>query len=180
MPLEDVRPRHLRDMVLAMRKEAVMAPRSIRKVYATVVTMFRTAVADELIPFTPCVLAKGILPKNIDRDPSFRANAIFTREEVQTLISDVRILEDRRVVYALKALAGLRHSEASGLLWRQYDTEADPLGALNLERTKTQVPRRVPVHQTLARILRDWREGGWRESSGGRPRTTTSSSRRAT
>jgi integrase len=170
MPLEDVRPRHLRDMVLAMRKEAVMAPRSIRKVYATVVTMFRTAVADELVPFTPCVLAKGILPKNIDRDPSFRANAIFTREEVQTLISDVRILEDRRVVYALKALAALRHSEASGLLWRHYDTEADPLGALNLERTKTQVPRRVPVHQTLARILRDWREGGW-ERIYGRPPT---------
>lgn len=32
MPLEDVRPRHLRDMVLAMRKDAVLAPRTIRKV----------------------------------------------------------------------------------------------------------------------------------------------------
>jgi hypothetical protein len=29
-----------------------MASRTIRKVYATVVTMFRTAVADELIPFS--------------------------------------------------------------------------------------------------------------------------------
>jgi hypothetical protein len=36
-----------------------------------------------LIPFTPCVLAKGILPKNVDKDASFRANAIFTREEVE-------------------------------------------------------------------------------------------------
>jgi hypothetical protein len=34
----------------------------------------------------------------------------------------VRILEDRRVVHALKALAALRHSEASALRWRQYDT----------------------------------------------------------
>jgi hypothetical protein len=59
-------------MVLTMRKDAVLAPRSIRKVYATVVTMFRTAVADELVPFTPCVLAKGILPKNIDKDASFQ------------------------------------------------------------------------------------------------------------
>jgi len=129
MPLADVRPRHLRDMVLELRKKAAMAPRSIRKVYATVVTMFRTAVADELIPFTPCVLAKGILPKNIDKDASFRANAIFTREEVQTLISDVRILEDRRVLHALKALAALRHSEASPLRWRQYDTAVEALGA---------------------------------------------------
>ncbi len=54
--------------------------------------MFRTAVADELVPFTPCVLAKRILPKNI------RANVIFTREAVQILISDVRLLQDCRVV----------------------------------------------------------------------------------
>lgn len=68
MPMEEVRPRHIRDLVLAMRKQDVLAPRSIRHVYATAACMFRTAVADELIPFTPCVLAKGILPKNIDKD----------------------------------------------------------------------------------------------------------------
>jgi hypothetical protein len=130
-------------------------------VYATAACMFRTAVADELIPFTPCVLARGILPKNIDKDASFRANAIFTREEVQILISDVRLLEDRRVFHALKALAGLRHSEASGLRWRQYDRA--------LERTKTQVPRRVPVHPTLTRILQHWREGGWERTFGRAP-----------
>lgn len=125
--------------------------------------------ADELIPFTPCVLARGILPKNIDKDASFRANAIFTREEVQILISDVRLLEDRRVFHALKALAGLRHSEASGLRWRQYDRALEPLGALNLERTKTQVPRRVPVHPTLGRILQNWRDGGWERTFGRAP-----------
>jgi integrase len=169
MPIEEVRPRHIRDLVLAMRKADVLAPRSIRHVYATAACMFRTAVADELIRFTPCVLAKGTLPKNIDKDASFRANAIFTREEVQILISDIRLLQDRRVVYALKALAGLRHSEASGLRWRQYDQGLGPLGALNLERTKTQVPRRVPVHPTLARILQDWREAGWERTFGRAP-----------
>jgi integrase len=169
MALEDVRPRQIRDLVLALRKQAVLAPRSIRHVYAVAACMFRTAVADELIPFTPCVLAKGILPKNIDKDASFRANAIFTRDEAQTLISDIRILEDRRVLYALKVLAALRHSEASGLRWRQYDTALEPLGALNLEKTKTQVPRRVPVHPTLARILLDWRDGGWERIYGRAP-----------
>jgi len=169
MALEAVRPRHIRDLVLDLRKRGVLAPRSVRHVYAVAACMFRTAVADELIPFTPCVLAKGILPKNIDKDASFRANAIFTRDEAQALISDIRILEDRRVLYALKALAALRHSEASGLRWRQYDTASEPLGALNLEKTKTQVPRRVPVHPTLARILRDWREGGWERTYGRSP-----------
>ena len=84
MPLEAVRPRHIRDLVLDLRKQAVLAPRTIRQVYAIAACMFRTAVADELIPFTPCVLAKRILPKNVDKDASFRANAIFTREEVES------------------------------------------------------------------------------------------------
>ena len=37
----------------------------------------------------------------------------------------------------------------------------EPLGALNLERTKTQVPRYIPVHPTLARILAEWKLAGW-------------------
>jgi integrase len=156
-----------------MRKQDVLAPRSIRHVYATAACMFRTAVADELIPFTACVLARGILPKKIDKDASFRANAIFTREEVQILISDVRLLEDRRVFHALKALAGLRHSEASGLRWRQYDRALEPLGALDLERTKTQVRgasrciRRSPAYSRTGAMA----VGSGR--SAGRPRTRT-------
>jgi integrase len=150
LKLEEVRPRHVRDLVLQLRAAAQLAPRSIRHVYATLATMFRTAVADELILATPCVLPRGFLPKSIDADPSFRANAIFTREEVEGLISDPRILQDRRVLHALKGLAGLRHGEAARLRWRNYDSTLDPLGALDLERTKTQVPRRVPVHPNMA------------------------------
>ena len=70
MALEDVRPRQIRDLVLELRKRATLAPRSVRHVYATAACMFRTAVADELIPYTPCVLARGILPKNVDKDAS--------------------------------------------------------------------------------------------------------------
>jgi integrase len=64
------------------------------------------------------------------------------------------------VLYSLRGLAGLRHGEASRLRWRNYDPTLDPLGALDLERTKTQVPRRVPVHPTLARLLSEWRLAG--------------------
>jgi integrase len=82
------------------------------------------------------------------------------------LISDARIPEDRRVLYALKALAGLRHGEVAGLTWRQYDATLEPLGGLSLERTKTQVPRRVPVHPTLARALAEWKLSAWRRKGG--------------
>jgi integrase len=167
--MEDVRPRHIRDVVLALRKKAVLAPRTIRHVYATLATMFRSAVADELIIATPCVLAKGVLPKKVDKDPSWRAGAIFTRGEVEQLISDARIPEDRRVLHGLKGIAALRHSEASGLKWRQYDQTLEPLGALNLAKTKSGVPRRVPVHPVLARLLAEWKLAGWERTFGRAP-----------
>ena len=167
--LGEVRPRHVRDLVLGMRQVGKLAPRSIRHVYATLATLYRTAMADELVSSTPCVLPRGILLKKVDKDPAWRAQAIYTREEIEQLISDQRIPEDRRVLYALKALAGLRHGEAAGLYWRQYDTKREPLGGLSLEKTKTGVPREVPVHPTLARILAEWKLAGWERTFGRMP-----------
>jgi integrase len=169
LALDDVRPRHIRDVVLALRKKAELAPRTIRHVYATLATMFRTAVADELIIATPCVLPKGVLPKKVDKDPAWRDGAIFTRSEVEQLISDVRVPADRRVLYALKGLAALRHSEASRLRWRHYDSTMEPLGSISLDRTKSGVPRRIPVHATLARVLAEWKLGGWERTFGRDP-----------
>jgi integrase len=92
---------------------------------------------------------------------------------VERLISDTRILEDRRVFYAFKGLADLRHGEAAGLCWRNYDPSLEPLGSLSLHRTKTQVPRRIPVHPTLARVLAEWKLAGFERTLAERqPRTT--------
>ena len=141
-------------LVLQLREAGKLAPRTIHHVYHLTATLFRTAVAEELIDATPCVLQRGVLPKKVDKDPAWRVTAIYTREEIEKLISDRRITEDRRVLYALKALGGLRHGEAASLQWRQYDETMEPLGGLSLENTKTQVPRRVPVHPALAAVLR--------------------------
>jgi hypothetical protein len=100
MHLDEVRPRHLRDLVLDLRKRGELAPRTIRHVFATLATMFRTAIADELIESTPCVLSRGVLPKKVDKDPEWRAGAIFTRAEVERLLSDERLPTDRQVLYA--------------------------------------------------------------------------------
>lgn len=169
LKLEEVRPRHIRDLIMHLRAEGRLAPRTIHHVFHTTKAMFHYAVADELIDATPCVLPRGVLPKKVDKDPSWRATAIYTREEVERLISDPRVPEDRRVLYALKALAGLRHSEAAELNWRRYDATLEPLGGLSLERTKTQVPRRVPVHPTLARVLAEWKLSGFERTYGRGP-----------
>jgi integrase len=168
MELTEVRPRHIREFVLGLR-QGDLAPRTIYHVYQSMALLFRTAVVEELIDASPCVVARGVLPKKVDKDPAWRATAIYTREEVERLISDSRIPEDRRVLYALKGVAGLRHGEAAGLRWSQYDEKAEPLGALNLAKTKTGVPRRVPVHPTLARVLAEWKLAGWERTYGRMP-----------
>src|SRR5262249_27753775 len=146
LDLGDVQSRHVRAFVLKLRtktrgKGEKLAPRTIRKVYGLLSTMFRNAFAHGLIAATPCVRRRGVRPPKADQEPRRRGTAICSRAEVEQLISERRMPEDRRVVYALKGLAGLRHGEAASLRWRQYDRELEPLGRLALEHTKTGVPR---------------------------------------
>jgi len=119
-------------------------------------------------------------PEETDKDPEWRAAATYTTGEVEKLISDPRILADRRVLYALKALAGLRHGEAAALRWRHYDATLEPLGRLlvavaynsrdGIEKgTKTDITRRVPVHPTLSKVLAAWRLSGWHATYGRAP-----------
>ena len=48
--------------------------------------MFGDAVADELIASNPYAVKRGELPAKIDKDPTWRSRAVFTREEVERLI----------------------------------------------------------------------------------------------
>jgi hypothetical protein len=89
--LREVKPRHVRDMVRALRQAGELAPRTILNVYGLVHTMFRDALVDELIEGNPCMLHRGELPEKTDEDPEWRASATCTAREVEQLISDSRI-----------------------------------------------------------------------------------------
>lgn len=183
--LKDLRPHHVRDMVRALRskKSALgtpLAPRTVRHVYGTLHTLLHDAVVDELVETNPCVLKRGELPRKIDKNPEWRDGATFTRDEAERLISDPRIPEDRRVWNALLLLAGLRAGEAAALRWRHFDAKIEPLGRLAIAgswdsrlgvetSTKTERPRGVPVHPTLARILAGWKLGGYERLYGRAP-----------
>lgn len=167
--MTEVRPRHLRDVILELRNAGELSPRSIRNISGLVHTMFKSAIIDEVIKENPAIYEKGVLPKKLDKDPSWRREAIYTRVEVEQLISDERIPIDRRVLYALKFFTG-RHTEVCKLTWSQYDQAAKPLGALALDETKSDVPRLTPVHPTLAKILAAWKLSGWEDLYGHRPK----------
>jgi len=143
--------------------------------------MFEDAVAEELIESNPCTLKRGELPRKTDKDPTWRAQAVFTREEVERLLSDEGIPEQRRTLYALLFLAGLRIGEAAALRWRAYDPSVEPLGkllvAISFDRkqkreksVKTERPRTVPVHPTLAKVLKQWKVGAWERLMGRAPK----------
>lgn len=185
MAIADVRPKHIRDLVLALRaktsdapkcKDDKLAPRTVLHCFATVRRLFKSAIIDEHIAATPVVVEKGILPKNVDKDPAWRSTAIFDRAELVTLISDPRIPPDRRVLHTLKGPCALRHGEAAGLTIGAYDPRCRPLGKLTVSRsyerdgTKTQITREVPVHPAAAAILDEWIATGWRQTYGRDPR----------
>jgi integrase len=116
-----------------------------------------------------------LLGQKIDKDPEWRPTAIYTREELELLISDERVPLDRRVMYALEGVGALRHGEAAGLRIRHYDPTCKPLGKLTIAtsydkgRTKTKVPRYMPVHPTLAILLDHWLAVGWPSMMGRKP-----------
>ncbi len=169
MPIDEVRPRHLIEVIHELRSRGKLAPRTVHHVYGTLHVMFGDAVIAELIDATPCVLKRAQLGKKEDKNPEWRANAIFTRQELETLLSSESVPADRQLVYGLAGLAGLRAGELIALRWRHYDQDAQPLGRLVIahshdrESTKSGRSREVPVHPTLAAMLATWKLSGWQQ-----------------
>jgi integrase len=182
LPLAEVRARHLVDMFHRLRTDLDLnlAPRTIYNIYSIVSALFRDAKLSDLIEQSPCVLDERQLGPLVDKDPEWRNAAVFTHEEVETIISDARIPADRQMAYALELLAGVRPGEAAALRWRHYDPTVTLLGKLlvaksyntrrNVEKTtKTDAVKHVPVHPTLAAMLAEWKRGGWAEMMGRAP-----------
>src|SRR5258707_5710583 len=59
LKIEEVRPRHIRELVRALIAEGKLAPRSIRNVYGAMHVLFHDAHVDEIIANNPCVVKRG-------------------------------------------------------------------------------------------------------------------------
>jgi integrase len=180
-----VKPKHIKTIVDTMRvkdsrKKGKLAPRTIRTVYSVAQAMFRDAQIEEAVSTTPCILYGKHLPEILDKNPEWRDTAVFERKEVETIISDARIPQDRRIYYALMFLGCMRFGEASALRWSNYEPEVEPLARLRVSRsyntrdkrekaTKAERPRRVPVHPVLAGLLAEWKGTGWKQFFGREP-----------
>lgn len=186
MLVADIRTPHVIDLFTRIRTtprpkgDKPLSPRTVHNIYGVFSLMLRDAELAGVLAHPPAPLDERHLGRKVDQDPEWRASAIFTRDEVQTLISSSKIPWDRRVVYAIELLAGTRPGEAAALRWRNYESAKKPLGELLVARsysakldtakgTKTDAVRHVPVHPTLAVILAEWRLQGWEQMIGRTP-----------
>src|SRR4051812_12098427 len=106
MSLAAVRPLHIASVIRTVRM-AQRAPRTVRNVNAILKALFREASVAGHVEQTPCILGRAQLGKIRDARPEWRREAIYTKAELETLISDPRIPQDRRTLYALLGLAAL-------------------------------------------------------------------------
>lgn len=174
MPIDSIRPYDLKAWAVALRsKEEPMAPKTLRNVYGTLRSLIRSAMVDGVVSQDPCILTKAELGKNRDKDPRWRASAVFSKAEVRQLSISPELPEAHRVANALASFAALRQGEICAVRWSDIERR-EPLSALIVSRshdglTKTEATRQVPIHPSLALILTQWHEVGWRVMMGRDP-----------
>ena len=172
MPIADVRPRHVIQLIHELKKtighrtRKKLTPKTVANTYTALRTMFRDARIAELTSVDPCVIPKGLIThKTVSR------RGPYELVEIRPLVRDERVEPNKRVWNALLFFTGLRTGEAAGRRFRDWKREARPLSALEVDtqfndqmlKTEQQVAgehaRRVPVHPELEGILDWW----WRE-----------------
>ena len=71
----------------------------MRNIYNVLAARLRDAAFKGLATASPCSLTERQLGKVIDKDPEWRATALFDRAEAEILISHPRIPTDRQLIY---------------------------------------------------------------------------------
>ncbi len=160
-----------------------LASRTQRNVASVVRMFFADARQRKVIARNPTVDWARNLPTIEDKERGWRAQAGFTLEQVVTVTTDERVPEDRRVLYTLRFLGGLRPGEAANARWRELNRSKRPLWRLALESsfnsptqreksTKTGAELNIPVHPVLQGALERWEAQGWEVFMGRKPEPT--------
>ena len=184
MPLGDVTKAHALAWARSLaskngKRGNPLAAATIKKITATVRQLFKEAVKRDIIPVTPCVWDATDLPQKATSSRSREGG--YEVEDVARFIYDERIPKDRRMLYALEFLTGMRTGEAAVRRWRDWEPKfKGELGRLvaatayntrfQVEKTtKTDIEKWLPVHPVLHDLLLEWKREGWAKYTGRTP-----------
>lgn len=173
--LDDLTEEQARKLRTEERRAGKLSAATIRNTFSTLCVMFAQASADDVVPYTPCVLPPRFLPGD-DSD----ITRPFTAAELEALLGCADIPAGRRVLYALCFFTGTRIGEAVAFGWSSISEET-PLRCFSARRayspkrdsvgeTKTGIARNVPCHPVLAAMLRLWWDEGFRRELGRAPK----------
>jgi integrase len=166
---------------ISERTRDPISPRTVHHIAATVKRCLSEAVDSDLILVNPCAWkTKRDLPVKADKDSTKRRTGGFKPWEVWELTHNPKIPEDRRTLYALEFLTGMRTGEAAIRRWRDVVLDSTPLARLEVgtaynsgsrkeKTTKTHVEKICPVHPELLTILQGWHATGWAAYAGRAP-----------
>lgn len=191
-PIADVRvcalkPTHALALITFLKEQpsrrgGTLGASAVRSIFDVCQRAIDVAVVKELLASNPFRLGpvRAELPRKRHKDPKARKGWWFRREEVEALISDPRIELDRRVMYAMLFLTGMRFGELGALRFGDWDRAARPLTRITIAlaiksvtktegTTKTEAEKQVPVHPVLEAILAEWFERGWARYMGRAP-----------
>jgi integrase len=161
MPLDEVRPRHVIELVKEL--QATKAGKTVTNASSALSVMFRDAVIEEVISVSPVVLPKGLLKRRSKPTEPYLAT------EVAALLGGTLL---HQTLAALAFYTGMRPGEIAGRRWHDWDETPRPLGALHVHSQyddqplkgddgDTARPRLLPVHPRLASVLTEWRSEGY-------------------
>ena len=177
LPLGAVTPRDVAAWLAELRgmkgaTDKPPAPRTLRNVADPVARALRGAVfAGHLAADPFASLPTELRPQAVDADPVAASRRRMSRADLEALIGDDATHDDRRVLYALLALTGVRMSEGAALRWCDLVPDAPLPRVVVAEQwhqrlkqrrgTKTGAAREVPLHPQLAAVLAWWKSTGW-------------------
>jgi integrase len=165
--LDDLTEEQARKLRIEEKRAGKLSAATIRNTFSTLSVMFAQASADDIVPYTPCVLPPRFLPAD-DSD----VTRPFTAAELETLLGCSDIPAGRRMLYALCFFTGTRIGEAVAFGWSSIGDES-PLKCFSARRayspkrkavgeTKTGIARLVPCHPVLGAMLQLWWDEGFR------------------
>lgn len=102
MPVGEVRAKHILAFIQWLEVQpsergGALAPRTVRNAYDVVRRSLDAAVIEELLTVNPCHAVHGKLPSIEDKVPGARQGWLYSRHEIEQLLSDHRVPFPRRV-----------------------------------------------------------------------------------